>query len=159
MHHWGCPLWVVVAEIAPCGCGHAVVVVLATSSITPIITAVAALIVTAITLPVVTQVVAVTAMISVTSVIVVVVVVIITLFHVVVVTLGPAVAIIMSIGSTVTVVEMIVTILVVVVAALGFLRFGRYSKGTLQLLTLPYGMFGVAVELALVVLDHVEVAF
>jgi hypothetical protein len=53
----------------------------------------------------------------------------------------------------------LVTILVVVVVALGLHEFGEYSKGTLQLLALPHGMFGVAVELALVAHDHVEVTF
>jgi hypothetical protein len=53
----------------------------------------------------------------------------------------------------------LVTILVAVVVALGLLGFGGYSKGTLQLLALPHGMFGVALELALVVHDHVEITF
>jgi hypothetical protein len=50
-----------------------------------------------------------------------------------------------------------VTVLVVVVVALDLLGFGRYSKVTLHLFTLPHGMFGVVVELTLVVHDHVEV--
>jgi hypothetical protein len=51
------------------------------------------------------------------------------------------------------------TIVVVVVVASGLLG-GRWdSKGTLQLLALPHGVLGVAVELALVVHDHIEVTF
>jgi hypothetical protein len=57
------------------------------------------------------------------------------------------------------VVEALVTVLVVVVASLGLPRVGGYSKGTLPLLALPHGMLGVAVELTLVVHDHVEVTF
>jgi hypothetical protein len=59
----------------------------------------------------------------------------------------------------ITVVEALVTILVLVVAALGLLGVGAYSNGTLQLLALPHGMIGIAVELALVIHDHVEVTF
>jgi hypothetical protein len=137
----------------------AVVVVLATSIITPIISAVTALVVTTITLAVVTPIVAVIAMIVVTSVITAVVAVAITSILVVVATIGPTVTVITSIGSTVTDFEALVTILVVVVASLGLLGVGGYSKGTLQLLALSNGMFGVAMELALVVHDHVEVTF
>jgi hypothetical protein len=59
----------------------------------------------------------------------------------------------------ITIVEALITILVIIVVAFGLLGFGGYSKGMLQLLTLPYGMFGIAVELALVIHDHVEVTF
>jgi hypothetical protein len=65
--------------------------------------------------------------------------------------------VIAAVWSTVTVVVMVVAVLVVVVIALGFLGFRGYSKGTLQLFALPHVMFGVAVELTLVVHDHVEV--
>jgi hypothetical protein len=75
------------------------------------------------------------------------------------VTIGPTVTVITSIMSTVTVVEAMVTVLVVIVAALSLLGVGGYSKGTLQLLALPHGMFGIAMKLALVVHDHVEVTF
>jgi hypothetical protein len=71
--------------------------------------------------------------------------------------IGPVVAVITSIRSMVTVVVTAVAIQVFVVVALGFLGFGGYSKGTLQLLALPHGMFGVTMELTLVVYDHVEV--
>jgi hypothetical protein len=77
----------------------------------------------------------------------------------VVATVGHAVTVITSIRSTLTVVEALITVLVVIVAALGLLGVGGYSKGTLQLLALPHGMLGVAVELALAVYDHVEVTF
>jgi hypothetical protein len=78
---------------------------------------------------------------------------------VVVAMIGPTVTVITSIRSTIAVVEALVTVLVVVVVALGLLGVRGYSKGTLQLLALPHGMIGVAVELALVVHDHVEVTF
>jgi hypothetical protein len=72
---------------------------------------------------------------------------------------GPTITIITLIRSTITVVEALVTVPIVVVAALGLLRGGRDPKGMLQLLTLPHGMLSVAVELALVVHDHVKVTF
>jgi hypothetical protein len=137
----------------------AVVVVLAMSIITPIISVVTVLVVMAITLAVVTPVIVVVSTIVVTPIIAAVVAAIITSIPVVFVTIGPAVMVITSIRSTVMVVEALVTISVVVVAALGLLRLGGYSEGTLQLLALPHGVFGVAMELALVVHDHVEVTF
>jgi hypothetical protein len=51
------------------------------------------------------------------------------------------------------------TIAVVVAVASGLLGGRWYSKGMLQLLALPHGLLGVAVELALVVHDHIEVTF
>jgi hypothetical protein len=63
----------------------------------------------------------------------------------------------MSIRLTVTVVITAVVVLVIIVVALGLLGFEGYSKGTLQLLALPHGMFGVVMELTLVLQDHVEV--
>jgi Na+/serine symporter len=75
------------------------------------------------------------------------------------VTIGSAVTVITSIRSKFTVVEALVTVLVIIVATLGLLGLGGYSKGTLQLLALSHGMFGVTVKLALVVHDHVEVSF
>jgi hypothetical protein len=131
------------------------VVILATSTITSIISAVTALVVTAFTLAVIMLVVVIVATIVVASVIVAV----ITSIPVVIVMIRPAVTVITSIRSMVTVVETLVTVLVLVVAALGLPGVGGYFKGTLQLLALPHGMFGVAVELALVVHDHVEVTF
>jgi hypothetical protein len=73
--------------------------------------------------------------------------------------IGLAITVITSIRSTVTVVKALATVPVVIAVALGFLGVGRYSKGTFQLLALSHGVFGVAVELALVVHDHVEVTF
>jgi hypothetical protein len=60
---------------------------------------------------------------------------------------------------TVTIVEALTTVAVVVVVAPGLLGGRRDSKGTLQLLALPHGVLGVAVELGLVVHDHIEVTF
>jgi hypothetical protein len=133
-----------------------VVVILAEEIITSIISA---LVIVAITLAVVTLVVTIITMIVVVPVITTVVAVIITSIHVIVAMIGPTVMVITSIRSTITVVEALVTVLVVVVAALGLLGVERYSKGMLQLLALPHGMFGVVVEPALVVHDHVEVTF
>jgi predicted RND superfamily exporter protein len=75
------------------------------------------------------------------------------------VTIGPAVAVVTWMRSTVTIIEALVTILVIVIAALGLLGLEGHSEGTLQRFALPHGMFGVTVELALVVHDHVEVSF
>jgi hypothetical protein len=73
--------------------------------------------------------------------------------------MGPSVTAISSIRSTVTIVEALATIAVVVVVASGLLG-GRWDfKGMLQLLALPHGVLGVAVEQALVVHDHIEVTF
>jgi hypothetical protein len=88
-----------------------------------------------------------------------VIVAVVTAIPIVVALIGPAVTVITSIRSTVTVVEMLVTVLVVIIIALTICGVGGYSKGMLQLLALPHGMFGVVVELALVVHDHVEVTF
>jgi hypothetical protein len=105
------------------------------------------------------RVVAVIATVVVTSVIAAVVVAIITSIPIVIVRIGPAVTVISSIRSTVTIVEALATVAVVVVVASGLLG-GRWdSKGTLQLLALPHGVLGVAVELALGVHDHIEVTF
>jgi hypothetical protein len=111
------------------------------SIIAPILSAVNALVVTAITLAVVAPVV-------VASVIVVVVAVVISSIPVIIAAIGPAVTIMT-----------LITVLVVVVAGLGLHGVGRYSKGTVQLLALSHFMFGVTVELALVVHDHDEIAF
>jgi hypothetical protein len=96
-------------------------------------------------------------MIIATVVIASIVVVIIMSIPIVVAMIGPAVAVITSIRSTVTDVVMSVAVLVIIVVALGFLGFGVYSEGMLQLLALPQGVFGIAVELTLVIHDHVEV--
>jgi hypothetical protein len=144
------PLAVVVREA---------VVFLAASVITSVISVVTALVVTAITFVVVMPVIDVDATIVIASVSAALVAEIIMSTPVVVAMIGPAVAVITSIRSTVTVVEMLIGVLVVVVAALGLLGVGGYSNCTLQLLALPHGMFGVIVELALLVHDHVEVSF
>jgi hypothetical protein len=137
----------------------AVVVVLATSVITSIISAIITLVVTANILAVVMPVIAVIATIVIASVIAAVVAAIIMSIPIVIATIGPEITIITSIRSSVTVVEALVTVPVVVVPALGLLGVRRDSKGTLQLLALPHGVFSIAVELALVVHDHVEVTF
>jgi hypothetical protein len=137
----------------------AIVVVLATSIITSIILSVVALVVAAITLVVATSVVMVIAMVVVAPIITVVVAAIITLIPVLVATIGPAITVISPIRSTVTVVEALAIVPVVIVAATGLLRGRRDPKGMLQLLALSHGVLGVTVELALVVHDHVEVAF
>jgi hypothetical protein len=71
----------------------------------------------------------------------------------------PAITVISSIKSTVTIVKALATVAVIIVVASGLLG-GRWdSKGMLQLLTLPHGVLGVTVELALVVHDHILVTF
>jgi hypothetical protein len=135
------------------------VVILMMSIIASLVSAVAALVVAAVNLAVATPVVAVVATVVVTPVVAAVVAVIITSIPVVIAMIGPAITVTTSIRSTVTVVEALVTVLVVVVVTLGLLGLRRYSEGRLQLLALPHGMFGIAVELALVVHDHVEVTF
>jgi hypothetical protein len=140
-----------------------IVVVLAMSIITSIISSVLALVVVLIIMPitpmVVMPVVAVIAMVVVASVIAVVVATIVTSFPIIVARIGPAITVISSIRSTVMIVEALTTVLVVVVVAPRLLG-GRWdSKGALQLLALPHGVFCVAVELALVVHDHIEVTF
>jgi hypothetical protein len=137
----------------------AVVVVLATSIITPIISAVITLVVTVITLAVVAPVITVVATVVVAHIITAVVAAIITSIPVLIAMIGPAVTVITSIRSTVTVVEALVTVPVVIVAALGLFELGGYSEGTLQLLAFPHDVFSIAVKLALVVHDHVEVTF
>jgi hypothetical protein len=140
-----------------------IVVVLVTSIITSVISSVIALvvvaIVTTITPVVVTSVIAVIATVVVVHVIVAVVAEVITSIPVSVERIGPAITVISSIRSTVTVVETLATIPVVVVVAPGPFGGRRDSKGTLQLLALPHGVLSVAVKLALVVHDHVEVTF
>jgi hypothetical protein len=137
----------------------AVVVVLVTSIITPIISAVITLVVTVITLAVVAPVITVVATVVVAHIITAVVAAIITSIPVLNAMIGPAVTVITSIRSTVTVVEALVTVPVVIVAALGLFELGGYSEGTLQLLAFPHDVFSIAVKLALVVHDHVEVTF
>jgi hypothetical protein len=57
------------------------------------------------------------------------------------------------------IVVVLITISVIVVIAPGLLRGRRDPYGMLQLLALPHGTLGIAMKLALVVHDHVEVAF
>jgi hypothetical protein len=139
------------------------VVILATSIITPVVSSVVVTtimaIITTISSVVVEPVVAVVVTIVVMSVIAVVVAAIISSIHIVIARIGPAVTVISSIRSTVTIVEALATVTVVVAVASGLIG-GRWdSKGTLQLLALPHGVLGVAVKLALVVHDHIEVTF
>jgi hypothetical protein len=88
-----------------------------------------------------------------------VIAVVVTSIPIVVARIGPAITVISSIRSTVTTVEALTTVPVVVVVAFGLLGSRQDSKGALQLLALPHGVFSVMVELALVVHDHIEVTF
>jgi hypothetical protein len=117
------------------------------------------LVVTEFTLAVVVLVVMVVATVVVVSVVAAIVAAIITSIPIVVAMIGPAITVITSIRPMVTVVEALATIPVVIVVVVGLLGVERYSEGTLQLLALPHGVFGVVVELALVVHEHVEVTF
>jgi hypothetical protein len=138
-------------------------VVLATSIITPVVSLVVVtintVIITTIASAVIAPVIAVVEAVVVTSVIATVVAAIITSIPIVVARIGSTVTVISSITSTVTIVEALTTIAVVVVVALGLLGGRWYSKGMLQLLALPRGVLGIAVKLALVIHDHVEVTF
>jgi hypothetical protein len=140
-----------------------IVVVLATSIVTSVISSVVALVVvaimTTITLVVVTPVVAVIATVVVAPVIMAVVAAIITPIPVIVARIGPAITVLSSIRSTITVVETLATVPFVVVVAPGPLGGKQDSKGTLQLLALPHGVLSITMELALIIHDHVEVAF
>jgi hypothetical protein len=137
----------------------AVVVVLATSIIASILSSVVTLVVTTITPVVITPIVLVIATVVITSVITAIVAVIITSIPVLIARIGSAIMVITSIRSTVQVVKALATVSVVIVVALGLLGVGWYSKGTLQLLAFPHGMFGITMELTLVTHDHVEVTF
>jgi hypothetical protein len=132
----------------------AIMVILETSIIASIVSPVVALVVTAIIPAVVMPVVMVVA-----TVIVAIVAMIITSIPIIVAMIGHAITVIMSIRSTVMIVKELATVPVVVVVALILLEVRRYSKGMFQLLTLPHGALGIAVELALVVHDHVKVTF
>jgi hypothetical protein len=141
----------------------AIVVVLATSVVTWIIPSVVTLvvmeIVTTATHVVVSLVIAVITTVVVAPVIAAAVTVIITSIPIIVARIGPAIPVISSIRSTITVIVALATAPVVVVVAPGPLGGRRDSKGAPQLLTLPHGVLGIAVKLALVVHDHVEVTF
>jgi hypothetical protein len=73
--------------------------------------------------------------------------------------IGSAITVVSPIRSTITVVETLATVPVIVVVAPGPLGGRQDSQGALQLLALPHGVFSIAVELALVVHDHVQVTF
>jgi hypothetical protein len=141
----------------------AIVVVLATSVvmwiISLIVTLVAMAILTTVTPVVFSLVIVDNATVVVTPVIAAVVTAIITSIPIIIARIGPAIPVISSIRSTVTVIVALDTALVVVVVAPSPLGGRRDCKGALQLLTLPHGVFGIAVKLALVVHDHVEVTF
>jgi hypothetical protein len=148
---WWSPLFAVVAA--------GTVVVLATSIITPVVSSVIVTIIMAIITTIASVVVMPVVVVITTVVVTSVVTAVITSIPIVIARIGPAVTVISSIRSTVTIVEALATIAVVVAVASGLLG-GRWdSKGTLQLLALPHGVLGVAVELALVVHDHIEVTF
>jgi hypothetical protein len=140
-----------------------IVVVLATSIIASVISPIIALDVVAIIptiIPVVvTPVVAIIAMVVVASIMEAVVATIITSISVISARIWPAIMVISSIRLTVTVVEALATAPFVVGVSPGLLGGRRYSKGALQLFALSHGVLSVAVKLALVVHDHVEVAF
>jgi hypothetical protein len=149
--------WILLLAVVVAG----TVVILATSIIMPVVSLVIVtiivVIITAIASVVIASVVAVVATVVVTSVIAAVFAVIITLIPIVIAKIGLAVTVISSIRSTATIVEALDTVAVVVAIASGLLGGRWYSKGALQLLALPHGVLGVAVELALVVHDHIEV--
>jgi hypothetical protein len=136
----------------------AVLIVLATSIIASIFSSVVTLVVAVITLVVVTPVTSVIAMVVAASVIAAIVAAIITSIPVIIVRIGSVFTVITSIRPT-TIAEALAAVPVVVVVALGLLGVRRYPKGMLQLLVLPHGMLGIAMKLALVVHDHVEVTF
>jgi hypothetical protein len=131
----------------------AVVVVLATSIITPVVVTIVVAIITTITS------VALVGAVVATVVVASVIAAIITSIPIVIARVGSTVTVISSIRSTVTVVDSLTTAAAVIVVASRLLGGRWYSKGTLQLLTLPHYVHGVAVERALVVLDHIEVTF
>jgi hypothetical protein len=139
------------------------VVVLATSIITSVVSLVVVTIImaiiTTITSVVVVPVVAVVASVVVEPVITAVVTAVITSIPIVIARIGPAIMVISSIRSVVTIVEALTTVPVVVFVAPRLLGGRRDSKGTLQLLALPHGVFSITVELALVVHDHIEVTY
>jgi hypothetical protein len=137
----------------------AVVIILATSIFASIFSSVVTLVVAAVTPVVVMPVVSVIATVVVASVITAIVAAVIMSIPIIIARIGSVITEIMSIRSTVTIVEALATVPVIVVVALGLLGVGRHPKGTLQLFALPHGMLGIAVKLALVVHDHVEVTF
>jgi hypothetical protein len=144
---WQRPLFaIVVVEI---------MVILATSIIASIVSLVVATIIHAVVMPIAMVV----AMVIVASVVAVIVTATITSIPIIVAMIGPAITVITSIRSTVTIVKALATVPFVLVVALGLFGVGWYSKGTFQLLALPHGVLGIAVELTLVVHDHVEVTF
>jgi hypothetical protein len=139
------------------------VVILATSIIMSVVSSVVVMIImdiiTTITSVVVAPVVVVVVTVVIAPVIAAVVAAVITSIPIAIARIGPANTVISSIRSTVTIVEALTTVSVVVVVASGIVGGRRDSKGELQLLALPHGVFSVAVELALVVHDHIEVTF
>jgi hypothetical protein len=135
------------------------VVVLEMTIITSVTSLVIVLVVVAITTTISPVVVTHVVAVIVTVVVAPIVAVIIASIPVIVARIGPAITVVSSIRSTVKVVETLATVPVVVVVAPGPLGGRRDSKGALQLLALPHGVLSIAVELALVVHDHVEVTF
>jgi hypothetical protein len=134
------------------------VVILAMSIITPVVSSVFVTIITAI-ITTITSVVVAPFIAVVAFVISAAVAAIIASIPIIIARIGPAVTVISSIRLTVTVVEALATVTVVVAVASDFLGGSWDSQGTLQLLALPHGVLGVAVKLALLVHDHIEVTF
>jgi hypothetical protein len=133
----------------------AVMVILATSIVSPVVVLVVAAVTPMVVVPIVADIV----MVVIAPVITAIVAVVITSIPIVVAMIGPVITVITSIRSTVPVVKALATVPVVVVVTLCLLRVGWYSKGTFQLLAVPHGMFGITMKLTLVVHDHVEVTF
>jgi hypothetical protein len=140
-----------------------IVVVLATTIITLVISSVVALvfvaIITMIAPAVIMPVVVVIVTVVVVSVVTTVVAAIITSITVIISRIGSTITVVSLIRLTITIVKTLATVPVVVVVAPGPLGGRRDSQGALQLLALPHGVFSIAVELALVIHDHVEVTF
>jgi hypothetical protein len=149
---WWCGSFLLIVVLA-------IVVVLAMSVVAWIILPVVALVVMAIIMTITPVVVSPVIAVIATVVVTPVIAAIMTSIPIIIARIGPAITVISSIRSTITVVKALATVPVVVVVAPGPLGGRRDSKGALQLLTLPHGVLGVAVKLALVVHDHVEVTF
>jgi hypothetical protein len=136
-----------------------IVVILAMSIITSVVLTIIMAFIATITPVVVTLVVAVITMVVVTPAIAAIVAAVIMSVPIIITRIGPAITVISSIRSTVAIIEALTTVAVVVAVAPDLFGGRRDSKGTLYLLALSHGVLGVAVELALVVHDHIEVAF
>jgi hypothetical protein len=135
------------------------VVVLATSIITSVVSSAVVMTIVVIVTTITSVVIAPVILVIATVVVAVIVAVVITSIPIIIARIGPVIAVISSIRSTVMIVEVLTFVLIIVVVAFGLLGGRRDSECVLQLLTLPHGVFGVTLELALVVHDHIEVTF